>query len=72
MGIQLANVTYNLTIVFLVFCELVNVLHNYSLHTENNLFGVQNLKHIFCIKTVIFQYICDIPWYTVPAGILYH
>ena len=55
MDILPANVTYNLAIVFLVLRELVNVLNNYSFHTENYLFGVQ--KHIFCMKTVIIQYI---------------
>ena len=33
--------------------NLVNVLNNYNLYSENYLFGVQ--KHIFCMKTVIIQ-----------------
>ena len=55
MDIIPANVTYNLTIAFLVCRESVNLLNKYSFHTENNLFDVK--KHIFCVETVNIQYI---------------
>ena len=39
MGILLTHIIYNIAIIFLVFRELVNVLHNYCFHIENMLHG---------------------------------
>ena len=46
MKIILANTTYNLTIVVLVFRELVGVLNNYCLHTEKMRFGTKSFIYV--------------------------
>ena len=46
MSIIPTNVTYNVTMVFMAFRELVRALNNYCLYTYKPPFGAKNL--IFC------------------------
>ena len=57
MVIIFANAAYNLTIVFLMFHKLVNILNNYCFHTENLLFDCKNIENSSGTALTLHTYI---------------